>query len=164
MTYVQVVLIAAVIVFVIARRFAGSPVRAQSFVLPAGLAVYGLVQLRGAHVGVTDIGFLAVEILLSLAVGAARGTTIALFVREGVLWQRYRWATLAAWVGAIALRVGLTVVGHLAGVHVVSSSLLLVLGLSLLAEALVVGYRAQRHGAPLAPARRTVRVSRRLAS
>src|SRR5262249_41023871 len=149
--------IAAVIVYVIARRFAGSPVRAQSFVLPAALAGYGLLQLRGAHVGLADIAFLAVEAVLPLAIGAAPGTPIKLYVRDGLLWQRYRWTTLVAWVGAIALRVGLTVLGHLTGVSVIASSLLFVMGLNLLAEAVVVGVRAQRHGAPIAP-RRPVRV------
>jgi hypothetical protein len=172
MAYIQVVLIASLVVFVIARRFAGSPVRAQSFLIPAGLAAYGLIQLRGAHIGVTDLGFLVVEAVLALAIGAARGTTIRLYVRDGVLWQRYQLMTLVAWVGAIALRVGLTVVGHLAGVHVVSASLLLVLGLNFLGEALVVARRAQprslperrpasvrqHHGAAVAPGRRTVRV------
>ena len=158
MTYLQILLIAAVIVVVIARRFAGAPVRARSLVLPLGLSVYGVVLLRGRHIGLTDLVFLAVELVLAFGVGALRGTTIALYVRDGHLWQRYRWSTLAAWLGAIALRVGLAVGGHLAGVHIVTSSLLLVLGVSLVAEALVVEQRARRHGAPILPGRRGVRV------
>jgi hypothetical protein len=158
MSILQVLIIAAVVVFVIVRRFAGSPVQARSLVLPLGVTAYGVVMLRHAHVGTVDVAFLAVEVLLALAVGALRGTTIRLYVRDGYLWQRYQWSTLAAWVAAIALRVGLSVVGQLAGVHLVTQSLLLVLGLSLVAEALVVGRRALRHGAPTVAGRRTVRV------
>lgn len=154
----QIALIVLVVGYIIVRRFAGSPMRAQSFVLPLGVAAYGGFQLWGHPLSVTDLGFLAIEMLLALGVGALRGSTIKLFVRDGVLWQRYQLTTLAAWVASIALRAGLVVLGQLAGVHVVTSSLFLVLGVSLLAEAFVVGQRAVRHGAPIAPGRRTVRV------
>src|SRR2546430_17236207 len=69
MTYLQILLIAAVVVVVIARRFAGAPVRARPLVLPVGLSVYGAVLLRGQHIGLTDVVFLAVELVLAFGVG-----------------------------------------------------------------------------------------------
>jgi hypothetical protein len=158
MTLVQIALVVLVVGYVVVRRFAGSPMRSRSYLLPLGVAAYGGFQLWGHPVSVTGAGFLAVQLLLALGVGALRGTTIQLFVRDGVLWQRYQLTTLAAWVASIALRLGLVELGRLAGVPVATSSLLLVLGVSLLAEAFVVGQRAVRHGAPIAPGRRTVRV------
>ena len=70
--------------------------------------------------------------------------------RDGQLWQRYRWSTLAVWIAAIALRAGLVVGGRLADVHVATKSLVLVLGISLVAESALVGWRAAHTGALLA--------------
>ena len=160
MNILQILLIAAILAVVIVRRFAGQPVRAQSVVLPLGIAAWGLVQLRGAHPGPTDLAFVAAQAVFALAVGAARAATIRLYLRDGQLWQRYHWSTLVVWLAAIAMRFGFAVAGQLTGVHVVASSLLFVLGLSLVAEAALVGYRARATGAPLAPPRRRVRLTR----
>jgi hypothetical protein len=156
MSFVSIAIAAAVIVFVIVRRFTGQPVRANAFVVPLCLTVWGAFQLRGIHIGAVDIAFLALEALLAAAVGAARGGTIQLYRRDGQLWQRYRWSTLAVWVAAIALRAGLVVGGRLADVHVATKSLVLVLGISLVAESALVSWRAARTGVPLAPSRRAL--------
>jgi hypothetical protein len=154
MNLIVILLVVALVVTMIVRRFLGQPVRAQSFVLPLGISVWGLTQLRGVHPGAVDLAFLAVEALLAVAVGLARGTTIQLYLRGGQLWQRYRWSTLAVWIAAILLRLGSVVVGRLAGAHVATQSLTLMLGISFLAEAAVVGWRVARTGAPVAPSRR----------
>jgi hypothetical protein len=154
MNLIVILLIAALVLTMIVRRFLGQPVRAQSFILPLGISVWGVSQLRGGHLGPVDIGFLAVEALLAVAVGLARGATVQLYLRAGQLWQRYRWSTLAVWVAAVLLRLGSVVAGRLAGAHVATQSLVLMLGISFLAEAAVVGWRVARTGAPLAPSRR----------
>jgi len=51
MNIFQILVIAGLVVFMIVRRFTGQPVQANSFVLPLGITIYGLIQLRGAHVG-----------------------------------------------------------------------------------------------------------------
>jgi hypothetical protein len=158
MSFVSIAIAAAVIVLVIVRRFTGQPVRDNAFVLPLGLTVWGAVQLRAIHIGTVDIAFLAIEALLAIGVGAARGATIHLYRRDGQLWQRYRWTTLAVWIAAIALRAGLVVGGRLADVHVATRSLVLVLGISLVAESALVSWRAARTGVPLAPSRRRIPV------
>jgi hypothetical protein len=154
MNFLTLALVVLLVGYLIARRFGGQPLRAQNLVLPLAITVFGGYQLRGHHLGPADLAFLAVEALLALAVGAARGATIHLYVRDGHLWQRYRWATLGVWVIAIALRVGLVAGGHLVGVSVATSSILLVLGISLIGEALIVAQRARRTGTLFAPDRR----------
>jgi hypothetical protein len=158
MNLLQILLIAAVIVVVIVRRFAGQPLRSGTYVLPLGLALWGGFQLSRADVGVSAVAFLAVEVLLALALGAARGATIQIYVRAGHLWQRYRWSTLAMWVAAILVRVGLVAAGSAAGLHLPVQSLFVMLGANLLAEAATVTYRATRTGVPFAPGRRRVNV------
>jgi hypothetical protein len=158
MSFVSILVAAALVVFVIVRRFTGQPVRANAFVLPLGITVWGLFQLRGTHVGGVDLAFLAIEALLALAVGAARGATIHIYRRNGYLWQRYRWSTLAVWIGAVLLRAGLVGGGNLAGVHVATKGLAFVLGVSLVAESALVSWRAVRSGVPLAPDRRRLTV------
>jgi hypothetical protein len=157
MNILQILLIAGIVVVVIVRRFTGQPVQARSAVLPLAITVWGLIQLRGTHLGAADLAFLAIEMLFAVAVGAARAATIQLYLRDGQLWQRYRWSTLAVWIAAVALRAGLVAAGHLMGVHVVTSSLTFVLGLSFVAEAGVVGYRA---GRTVTPAWRSATLSR----
>ena len=104
MNIVEILVIVALVIVMIARRFAGQPVRAQSVILPLVISGWGLTQLRGVHLGTVDIAYLAVEALLAIAAGLARGATIQLYVRDGHLWQRYRWSTLAVWVAMIVLR------------------------------------------------------------
>jgi hypothetical protein len=149
MNILQILLIAGIIAIVIVRRFAGQPVQAKSSILPLGITVWGLIQLHGAQLTGADVAFLVIEALVAIGVGVARGATIQLYRKAGELWQRYRWTTLAVWLAAIALRAGLVVGGHLMGVHVVTQSLLFVLGLSFVAEAGLVAWRATQAGVPV---------------
>lgn len=161
MNAIQLVLIAAVIVLVIGRRFAGQPLRAQSLVIPVGLTAWAGYQLAGVHLTGADIGFLLISVVLGLGSGAARGITVHLYSRDGHLWMRYRWLTAVVWVASIALRVGLVAGGHLTGVGLsASSTILLTLGVSLIAEAGVVGARAAHTGVPYAPGGRAVSAAR----
>lgn len=159
MNLLQILLIAAVVIFVMVRRFTGQPVGARSLAVPLGLTVWGALGLRGVSLSAMDVAFLAVSLLVGLAAGAARGATIQLFVRDGQLWQRYRLATLGVWLMLILVRIGLTAGEHAFGAHVAAGQAMLVtFGLSLVAESLVVGRRAMTTGVPLAPARRGSRI------
>jgi hypothetical protein len=162
MNIAELLLILALIGFVIARRFAGQPLGSRYLVVPLGVTIWGGYQLRDAHLTATDIVFLLVSAVVGLAVGAVRGLTIQLYSPDGYLWQRYRLATLAVWGAGILLRAGLAAVGHLAGVHLAGGATIIVtLGVSLLAEAGVVGARAVRTGVPFAPRRRDMVAGRR---
>jgi hypothetical protein len=160
MNLIQILLVAAVIIFVIVRRFVGEPLQARSLLIPVGLTIWGGYQLRGHHLSAIDVAFLAVSLIIGLAAGAARAATIQIFTRNGHLWQRYRLATLGVWVALILLRVGLYAGGHAVGVDLASGeSILLTLGASLVAETLVVGQRATRTGVPFAPRQRRSRLA-----
>jgi hypothetical protein len=153
----QIALIAAIVVFMIIRRFLGQPLQAKSLVVPTLLTVWGIYQLRHDHVTALDAGFLAVSAVVGLAAGAARGTTIKIFSRDGHLWHRYRPVTLAVWVGTVLLRLGMSAGGHLAGVDLDTEATLLVMfGISLFAESGIVAIRAARTGVPYAPGRGSV--------
>jgi hypothetical protein len=149
--------IAVIVVLVIGRRFVGQPLRAQSWLIPVGLTAWAGYQIVDQHLTAGDIGFLLICAVLGVASGAARGLTVHLYPRDGHLWMRYRWLTALVWVASIALRVGLVVGGHLAGVTLSSgSTILLTLGVSLVAEVAVVGARAARTGVPIAARQRAV--------
>lgn len=80
--------------------------------------------------------------------GAARGGTVAVSVRDGRPWLRYRAVTLAWRAATVAVRVGLAVLAHAAGATVAGSgpTLLPWAGVTLLAEGAVVAHRADTLG------------------
>jgi hypothetical protein len=157
MNALQLVLIVAIVILVIGRRFMGQPLRAQSLLIPVGLTAWAGYQLINQHhVTGTDIGFLLACALLGAASGAGRGVTVRLYPRDGHLWMRYGWLTAAVWVATIAVRAGLVIGGHLAGIGLSTTpTTVFTLGVSLVAEVLVVGARAARTGLPYAPGRRS---------
>ncbi len=155
MNYAALLLIPVVIVFVIARRFAGQPLRSQTPIIPVGLTLWAAYNLLKVHLTALDLGFIAVCLVLGVVSGLARGVTVHLYPKDGHLWTRYRWTTAVIWIATIGLRVGLVAVGKAAGLGLDETwPTMLTLGVSLIAEAGVVGLRAARTGVPLAPARR----------
>jgi len=157
MNPVQLVVIVAIVILVIGRRFMGQPLRSRSLLIPVGLTAWAAYQLAGQHhLTGTDVGFVLAGAVLGAASGSGRGVTVRLYPRDGHLWMRYGWLTAAVWAASIALRAGLAVGGHLAGVGLnTTSTTLFTLGISLIAEAFVVGARAARTGLPYAPGRRS---------
>lgn len=151
---VTLLIIGAVIILVIGRRLAGEPLSARRVaVMPLLLLVIGVYEFGKSdpHMTTADWGAVAVEMVMMLVLGAVRGLTIALYERDGHLWLRYRWSTVAVWVVSIALRLGVGAVASSAGVHLPSSALFLTLGVSFVGEALVVGPRALASGTAFAP-------------
>ncbi|HUA49876.1 MAG TPA: hypothetical protein VMA77_31885 [Solirubrobacteraceae bacterium] len=151
---VTILLALAAIGYVMWSRMQGQPLQAKRLlVLPAVLVIVGLSDLTGksSHTA-ADVAFLLAGFALSALLGAARGTTIELFTRDGELWQRYRPITVALWLALIATKVILAVVAGAAGAPggAGTNGLLLALGISLLAEAAVVGPRALASGVPFA--------------
>lgn len=161
MSSAQIVLVAALIVWMIAKRFAGAPVGSRSFVVPVIMIFYGVSQIHG-HLNAADFAFLAVELVASVAAGAGRGYTIKLYLKDGHLWQRYTVVTLAVWLALIALRIGFGLGAHQLGATLSAGPTVLVMfGLSLVIETLVVNRRAALTGHPIRPAQ--PRTSRRTA-
>ena len=158
MSWLEILIVAAAVIWMIIRRFAGSPVGAKTLALPIALTIYGLVQLdqgRHGHFTTTEIALLAIEAVIGVLAGIGRGVTIKLYERDGHLWQRYTVLTLAVWIAMIAVRMGLAAGGHAIGVAVpTGGALTATFGVSLLIESLVVQKRAFATGVAIMPAQR----------
>jgi hypothetical protein len=147
MNLLTALLAVAAIVYVVARRFAGEPLEGRRLiVLPVVLTIIGATRLDHLHPTPVEVAVLVAEAAVAVVLGAVRGLTVQVYDRDGHLWYRYRPLTLAVWLGSMLIRLGFT---HLPGAG--GDALLGVLGLSLLAEALVVGKRALATGVPFAP-------------
>ena len=151
-TIIQALIVVAVLVLVIGRRFAPHPINGdrRRWRLPIILVVVGiasLVQLRHqtppVTVNGTDLAFVIAGGLISMVLGALRGFTVRINSQGGQLMQRYSIATAALWIGTIAVRLGMDVAAPSLGVAkaVASASLLLMFGVSLLGESLAVTAR-----------------------
>jgi hypothetical protein len=151
-----IVLVVAAVGYVLWSRMKGRPLKARRMLLlPAVLLVLGITDLTGSsapHLTPKDIAFLVTGVAISIALGAARGATIELYPQQGELWQRYRRSTVALWIALIGIKLILLVIASAAGASAGggTSTLLLTLGVSLLAEAAVVGPRALSTGLPFA--------------
>jgi len=159
----QILVYAAIVVFIIVKRFAGSPVGSKTLVLPAIMTGYGLIIVFGNahHVNAVSVGLIAVEVVVSIAAGFARAATIKLYMNDGHLWQRYTFVTLSVWILMVAVRIGFMALGdHLGASLNEGGMVLFAFGLSMLLETYLVTRRAQRTGAPILPrdARRRTQV------
>jgi hypothetical protein len=155
---ITILLVLAGVGYVLWSRMQGRPLKARRLlVLPLLFLVIGVVDLtssKAPHLSTAAITFLVVSGIVSIVLGAARGITIELFPKDGEIWQRYRHSTVALWISLIGAKIVLTVIAHAAGgggaAGAGTNSLLLALGLSLLAEAAVIAPRALSTGLPFA--------------
>ncbi|MFL6116664.1 MAG: hypothetical protein ACJ786_35710 [Catenulispora sp.] len=153
MNGVQILLIVLVAALVIGKRLTGRPVDTRRSVLvPGVLAVYGFFQVQKAGpLTHTDQIWLVISGAVSVALGLARGTTVRLYQRNGYLWVRYRPSTILLWLASIAARFAIeaAAIASGAGRSAMTSSMMLMFGLSLAAEALILLPRAQASGIPI---------------
>ncbi len=156
-TVVWIVLGIGAVGYVLVSRLRGEALRTRRLlVLPAVFTGLGLVEISDlipTHRDTADLVLLAVGAVLSLGLGAARGATVVLYRRGGFLWQRYRLATVMWWLVLIAVRVGLAVIGQMTHAPLATSSqaIMLLLGLTFLAESAAVAPRAMASGVPFIP-------------
>lgn len=146
------IVVAGVIVAAIVRRFLGEPLRAKDvFATPLILLGIGLYSLVKAHPAAVDLWWVGVAAVLGVALGAWRASTVRLYPRDGVLWQRYTRATLLVWVVSLVVKLGVGALSTLAGAHHEANPITLSLGVGLLGEMAVLARRALRSGTPFAP-------------
>ncbi len=151
-----ILLVVAAVGYVLWSRMKGRPLKLKRLlVLPVILTVLGITDLTGSsapHLTPNDITFLVVGAVISAVLGAARGATIELYPQQGELWQRYRRITVGLWITLIATKLVVLVIASVVGASAGggTSSLLFCLGVSLLAEAAIVGPRARSTGLPFA--------------
>ena len=147
------VLVVLLLIWTIVGRLQGRPLRQRRLlVIPGVLSVVGLAELGGVHLTMLAIVLMALQIVISIGVGALRGWTVHLYERDGFLWMRYRWTTLALWLLTIVIRVGFVAGAQITGAGTGGSQVLMVgLGLGLLGEGVMVAWRANALGIPYAP-------------
>ena len=145
------VLIVVGVVAVIVKRTVGEPVDLRDLAVPPlvllGIGVHGLTQV---HLGAVDVLWLVVGSLVGLAMGVLRGSSVLLFTGDGGLRQRYTGKTFGYW--GLSLAVNLAV-GYTASLYTDARPITLSIGVGLLGEAIPVGLRALRAGAPTATPR-----------
>ncbi|MET7611319.1 DUF1453 domain-containing protein [Streptomyces seoulensis] len=155
--FVDVLVIVAVAVLVIARQFRTHAIDAERrwWLVPAVLAV---MALRGpgivdAHHRVESLGLLVAELAVGLATGAGWAWTTRIWrAPDGVVWSRSSKASAAVWAGGIALRAGLFGLGYALGVRQDSAALMLGLAATLLVRGAITTRRARLLTSSPAPA------------
>jgi hypothetical protein len=145
----DIILIIAGVGYVLARRWAGQLLEAKRLlIVPVILTIIGISDLHKAHpMNATTVAFIAAGVGLSIVIGLVRGATVYLGERNGELWMRYRASTIGLWVLNFALKIALLPIEHAVSPASSSASndgILLAIGLGIVAETLVVLYRALR--------------------
>src|SRR4051794_31626355 len=112
---INALIIAAVIVLVIVRRFTPRRMDDRSPLgLPVVLAVIAVAQgnLIDARHETFSTELLAAEIVLALVLGLGLGATMRVWRKpDGTVWSRGTWATLAVFAVSVAVRGGLFALG-----------------------------------------------------
>jgi hypothetical protein len=146
-------LIAAVVVFVIYRRFAARRVAAdRPYVLPVILAVVGIGQghvIDPQHQVLATV-LLTGEIVAALGLGCGLGATMRVWrERDGSVWSRGTWATFGVFLAAIAVRGGAVAFGYAAGVKAGTGDILVSVAAWMLTQNLVLAWRARTLPVPV---------------
>jgi hypothetical protein len=148
----EILIIVAVVVYMLISRMIGQPAQAKRMLLlPVILTVIGVTQLSDVN-STTSVLFLVATAAISVMIGAARGFSVRISLRNGVAFIRYTGWTVALWVLNIAVKFGANfMLGAIDGKAVAgaSNSIMVTIGLGLLVEGLVVLYRAMRADHPV---------------
>lgn len=145
---VNIVVIIAVLVLVVQRQMRAQRLDTERrfWLLPL---ILGALALRDPqlidhdHAALSAV-LLGASLVAVLAMGSVWGWTVRLWRSEdGSVWAKGTKATVAAWVGMIAIRLGLYGIGSAMHVHQAGSALMLGLAVMLLVRSLVVNWRAR---------------------
>ncbi len=145
---VEIIVIVAAVVYVMARRLIGEPAEAKRMLLlPAVLTVIGVADLGKVAQSASTIAFLVGTTAVSMVIGLLRGASIRVFARDGIVIMRYTVVTVVLWAVNFAIKFGAGfALGAIdpAAAHAASSGLLLTLGAGMLVEGLTVLAKAMR--------------------
>ena len=156
----------AVVVFFIVRQLRSERFEQRSLIFPIGLGIYGAVILNSTSkqhpVTAASAGLLCLSAAASVGFGVVRGRTIELFERDGELWERATWATIAGWIGLLVTRIVIIAAAAAIGATLAASpsSIPLMLAITLAAQMIVVGRRAGETGLAIPPRSRRRRARR----
>ena len=146
MTAANVLIYVALIGYILYRRVQGRPVKEGRalFVLPVVLIVIGYGDVtHGAAIKASEITLIVIGAVISLGLGLLRGRADKLTDRDGSPFVQWGAASVLLFVGNLAAKLVLDVIGLAAGSSgsAVGKSLLLTFGLTLLGEAIVLRMR-----------------------
>ncbi len=144
---INAVLIAAVVAFVIVRRFLARPIDMRKlWVLPVVIAVIGFAQggaIDTRHTGLSAV-LLAAEIVVAGLLGIGLGATMRVWRDTGgSAWSKGTWTTFGVFLLSIATRGGLVALGYAAGVHAGSAAIMVSAAVWLLAQNAVISWRVR---------------------
>ncbi|MEU6236445.1 DUF1453 domain-containing protein [Kitasatospora sp. NPDC047058] len=146
--FTNVVLAVAVTALLAGRQMRARRLDGERRFWPAPLVLAALA-LRDPRLVDHDHAALSVTLLVGgllavLAMGTVWGWTVRIWrAEDGTLWARGTKATMAAWGGMIAIRLGIYETGTALHVHQPASALLLGLAVLLVARSLVVKWRTR---------------------
>lgn len=131
------------VAYVVIKRSIGEPLNVRDLVVPPlVLLVLGVRELAEVEgLTPTDLGWLVATLLVGAACGGARAGAIRLYLRDGVLWQRYTRRTFIIWPLSVLVSGGFGFLATAAGMSDDAKSVLLSIGVSLAGEGIVAGVR-----------------------
>jgi hypothetical protein len=139
----------AVLVFILYRQCQARPVRAN-FRLPVLVTAAGgiaLVTGQGRLTSLAQAGILAVLLVGdAIGLGALRAWTMRLWPARGTYLRQATWLTISLWLAGLAIHETVDIAAHIPG-----GSLLFYLGVTWVAQQLVLQARVRRLAPP--PAR-----------
>jgi hypothetical protein len=140
-------IIAAVVVIVIARRFGRRRVNEQkALVVPLVIGAIGIAQGNAidSHHTTLTAGLLTAEVVTAVLLGLALGATMRLWrERDGSSWSQGTWLTFGVFLASIAVRGGLYAVGYAQGARPGSGTVLISVAAWLLAQNAVIAWRSR---------------------
>jgi hypothetical protein len=142
-----VFLVLLVAVFVVYRQMRTRPTASRgvlytsAIMVVVGVAGGGLID--GRHLTIS-LALLVVEVVAALALGAVRAATVRVWRdASGVAWSKATGWTALAWLASVAVRVGMYFASVALGLTVSTTSILLFMGLTIGAQALLVDRRGR---------------------
>ncbi len=146
MTFTNVLVYVALIGYVLFKRIQGQPVATSKrlFALPVILIVLGYGDLtHGGTMKPIEITLTVIGGALSLGLGLLRGRVDKLSLRDGSPFVQWGAMSLILFLGNLAAKLVLDLIGVAAGAgtSAVGKSLVLTFGLTLLGEAVVIWMR-----------------------
>ncbi|MEU7638210.1 DUF1453 domain-containing protein [Streptomyces sp. NPDC039016] len=145
----NIAVLIAVVAIVFARQFTAQRITSEGrkwWLMPAVLIFMAVRQpglLDPAH-RAASVVLLVATLLIGLASGAAWAWTTRMWTDEnGAVWTKGTWAAAGVWLGGMALRLGLTGIAAVLGVHQGSQATLLSVAAMLLTRAGVTTWRSQ---------------------
>jgi hypothetical protein len=151
MSFANVALYAGLLILVVYKRIQGRPVNTpkQLFALPLIITIVGFEDFSHAKADSIDIAIGVAGCVLSLIMGALRGSQNKLSLRDGIPWVKWGKASVTIFAVNIAAKLVLDVAGVAVGGSTsgITASLVPAVGLMMLGEAGVVWARIQT-GAP----------------